>query len=119
MDLLAAFIVASVIGAATVAWVIYWTTNRASGSAITQYFKASEHILETGKPPPDWLAPPVWKRLLGKPTGTETETRALARLDELIRFFEHCSFYEDESARQEHLSQLGRVRQAWQSGEIR
>ena len=118
MDLLAAFIVASIIGAATVAWVIYWTTNRASATAITQYFKASEHILETGIPPPDWLAPPVWKRLLGMPSAAETETRALARLEELIRFFEHCSFYEDESAREEHLAQLEGVRQAWKSGKV-
>lgn len=118
MDLLAAFFVASIIGAATVAWVIYWTTNRASASAITQYFKASEHILETGKPPPDWLVAPVWKRLLGKPSGAESETRALYRLEELIRFFEHCSFYEDEFAREEHLAQLESLRQAWKSGKV-
>lgn len=118
MDLLAAFIVASVIGAGMVAWVVIWTTNRASASAITQYFKASEHILETGHPPPDWLVAPVWKRLMGKPSGTAIETRALDRLEELIRFFEHCSFYEDEFAREAHLAQLEVVRQAWKSGKV-
>lgn len=118
MDLLAAFIVASIIGAGMVAWVVVWTTNRASESAITRYFKASEHILETGEPPPDWLAAPLWKRLLGKPSGTATEAPALERLEELIRFFEHCSFYEDEFARKEHLAQLERLRQAWKSGKI-
>ena len=119
MDLLAAFIVASLIGAGMVAWVIIWTTNRASASAVTVHFKASEYILETGKPPPEWLALPLWKRLLGKASKSAGDGRALARLDELIRFFEHCSFYEDEFVREQHLSQLEGVRRAWQSGKVR
>ena len=118
MDLLAVFIVASLIGAGMVAWVIIWTTNRASASAITRHFKASEYILETSKPPPEWLAAPFWKRLLGKSSKSASEGSALARLDELIRFFEHCSFYEDEFAREQHLSQLERVRRAWQSDKV-
>ena len=36
----------------------------------------------------------------------------------MIRFFEQCSFYEDEIARAEHLSQLESVRGAWQSREL-
>lgn len=118
MDLLAAFIVASVIGAGLVAWVIIWATNRASASAITRYFKASEYILETGAPPPNWLAAPVWKRLLGKASNSAGLGDALARLDELIRFFEQCGFYEDEFAREQHLAQLERVRRAWQTGQL-
>ena len=117
MDLLALFIVASVIGAVLVAWVILWTTKRASDSAITRYFRASEYILETGQPPPDWLTAPWWKRLLGAAPKPAAEETALARLEELIRFFEHCSFYEDEFAREQHLSQLEGVRQAWRAGE--
>ena len=118
MDLLALFIVASVIGAAMIAWVIIWTTNRPSESAITRHFKASEYILETGQPPPKWLTKPVWKRLLGTAPESGTEETLLARLDVLIRFFEHCSFYEDEYTREQHLSLLESVRQAWRAGEV-
>jgi len=116
MDLLALFIVASLIGGGMVAWVAIWTTNRASNAAITRYFKASEYILETGMPPPEWLRAPVWKRLLALPPFSAREEQVIARLDELIRFFKHCSFYEDEFAREQHLSQLEAVRRAWQSG---
>ena len=119
MDLLILFIVASVIGAGMVAWVIIWTTNRASASAITRHFKASEYILETGKPPPEWLVLPIWKRLLSPRPESASDGSAVARLDELIRFFEHCSFYEDEFAREQHLSQLEGVRRAWQADEVR
>ncbi len=116
MDLLIVFVIASVIGAVMIAWVIIWTANRASASAITRHFKASEYILETGKPPPDWLAAPIWRRLRVKASASDREGAVLARLDELIRFFEHCSFYEDEFAREQHLSQLEGIRRAWQSG---
>ena len=116
MDLLIVFAIASVIGAVMIAWVIIWTANRASASAITRHFKASEYILETGKPPPDWLATPIWRRLRAKAFGSTGQIAVLTRLDELIRFFEHCSFYEDEFAREAHLSQLERVRQTWQAG---
>lgn len=119
MDLLALFIVASLIGGGMVAWVAIWTTNRASNAAITRHFKASEYILETGKPPPEWLREPVWKRLLRLLPFSSADETVIARLDELIRFFEHCSFYEDEYAREQHLSQLDSVRKAWQSGKTR
>ena len=118
MDLLALFIVASLIGGGMVAWVAIWTTNRASNAAITRHFKASEYILETKKPPPEWLKAPAWKRLLALSPFSAGDEPVIARLDELIRFFEHCSFYEDEFAREQHLSQLARVKKAWQSGKI-
>lgn len=118
MDLLALFIVASLIGGGMVAWVAIWTTNRASNAAITRYFKASEYILETGKPPPEWLKAPAWKRLLRLLPVSAADEGVIARLDALIRFFEQCSFYEDEYAREQHLSQLKGVRRAWQSGKI-
>ncbi len=118
MDLLALFIVASLIGGAMVAWVAIWTTNRASNAAITRHFKASEYIMETGKPPPEWLRAPAWKRPLAILPFSAADKSVTARLEELIRFFEHCSFYEDEFARDQHLSQLEGVRRAWQSGDI-
>ena len=69
-------------------------------------------------PPPEWLKAPAWKRLLGIQRFSAAEEPVMARLDELIRFFEHCSFYEDEFARDQHLSQLEGVRRAWQSGKV-
>lgn len=118
MDLLALFIIASFVGAGLVAWVIVWTTNRAAESAVTRYFKASEYILDTGEPPPEWYAQPIWKRLLGAAPASASDERLLIRLDELIRFFEGCSFYEDEFAREQHLTQLEGIRQAWRAGDI-
>ena len=118
MDLLALFVIASVVGAGLVVWVIVWTTSRASESAITRYFKASEYILETGNPPPEWRAVPVWKRLLGAGPARASEERILIHLDDLIRFFERCSFYEDEFAREQHLTQLKDIRQAWRAGDL-
>ena len=116
MDLLALFVVASLVGGGMVAWVAIWTINRASNAAITRHFKASEYILETGKPPPGWLRTSAWKRLLGVLPLSDADEPVMARLDELIRFFEHCSFYDDEFAREQHLSQLEGVRRAWKSG---
>ena len=116
MDLLLLFIGASLIGAVMVVWVITWTTNRAAGSAITRYFKASEHILETGQPPPQWLKGPARERLFRRKSKLAVDDRQLKKLDELIRFFEHCSFYEDDFAREQHLAQLESVREAWRAG---
>ena len=113
MDFLALFITASLIGAGLVAWVIIWTTNRSAQSAITRYFKASEYILETGQPPPEWLADSAWKRLLRASASASGKETHLKRLDELIRFFERSTFYDDDFARDEHLSQLESVRQSW------
>ena len=98
MDLLVFFALASVLGAACVAGVIVWATNRAAGSAITRHFKASEHILDTGEPPANWL---------------NQRKDPLASLDDLIVFFEDCSFFEDEFAREQLLAQLARVREDW------
>ncbi|MCY3832709.1 MAG: hypothetical protein OXG85_06805 [Chloroflexi bacterium] len=116
MDFLALFIAASLIGAGLVAWVIIWTTNRAAHGAVTRYFKASEYILETGAPPPEWLRDPAWKRLLRASASARGKAAQLERLDDLILFFERCQFYEDDFARAEHLAQLERVRQSWRDG---
>lgn len=113
MDLLAIFALASLIGAFMLVRVILWTTNRAAESAVTQYFKASEHILETGEPPPEWLIPPVRKRLFSAAPATVTPDEILERFNDLLRFFEQCSFFEDEWAREQLLSQLQAVRAKW------
>lgn len=112
MDLLLFFVLASLAGAGSVALVIVWTTQRAAASAITRYFQASEIILATGNPPPDWLKPRRrWLRI-GKASPSQSEL--LKRLDELTRFFEQCRFYEDDFSRDEMLAQLAAIRQAWQ-----
>lgn len=98
MDLLVLFALASILGAAGVAGVIVWATNRAAGSAITRHFKASEHILDTGEPPANWR---------------KQRKDPLASLDELIEFFETCRFFEDEFAREQLLAQLAKVREDW------
>ncbi len=118
MDLLAVFILAAVIAAAMIAVVITWASNRASSAAITSYFKAGEYIIETGQAPPGWHAQPKWKRLFGKSPNQVNTADCLKRLDDLIRFFQHCSFFQDERAREELLSQLGRVREAWMNDRL-
>ncbi len=114
MDILGAFCLASLLGAALIAFVIHWSTNQAAAGAITRHFKASEFILETGQPPPEWYRAPAWKRLLRAAPATATSADMLARLDELIQFFEQCSFFEDEWAREQLLAQLAATRATWQ-----
>ena len=115
MDLLLFFIIAALGGAALVAIVILRSTDRASHNAITRYFKASEFILEHHRPPPEWImtAPGGWLRARSiRPVG---KSDVMARLDELIDFFENCSFFEDEFAREELLLQLRAEREDWQN----
>ncbi len=114
MDLLFLFILAALAGAAAVAGIIFWSTQRATASAITSYFKASEYILETGEPPPDWLANPRRKRLFRPAGSSVTHVELMARFDDLVRFFEHCRFFEDEWAREQLLAQLATIRENWQ-----
>ncbi len=113
MDLLAIFTLASLIGAFMLVRVIFWTTNRAAESAVTQYFRASEHILETGEPPPEWLVPPFRRRLFSRAPAAATPEEIHGRFKELLRFFENCSFFEDEWTREQLLSQLKAVREKW------
>lgn len=115
MDLLLVFIVASVIGATLLARVIIWSTNRASHTAITSYFKASEFILEHHRPPPNWVihAPKGWRgRRSVKPV---SKADIIANLDDLIGFFEACSFFEDEWTREQMLKQLREERDSWRA----
>lgn len=114
MDLLLAFILASIIAAVLVARVIIWSSHRASSAAITRYFKAAEYILEHHQPPPEWYAVPRRKRLLGQSSRQVTDADIMAALDDLIRFFEHSTFFEDEWTRQQLLDQLNKERENWQ-----
>lgn len=111
MDLLLLFFLASVAGAGAVAAVIIWSTQRAASSAITSYFKAGEYILATGQPPPDWLKHGQRRRWFRQPSA---QSDLLARLDDLLRFFEGCRFFEDEWTREQMLSQLAAIRKTWQ-----
>lgn len=113
MDLLAVFVLASVMGALMLVRVILWTTNRAAETAVTRYFKASEHILETGEPPAEWLALPLRRRVFSTTPPAVTQDEVLERLEDLFRFFEHCNFFEDELAREQLMSQLEDVRRRW------
>ncbi len=114
MDLLLAFILASIIAAVLVARVIIWSSHRASSMAITRYFKAAEYILEYHQPPPEWQSAPQRKRLLGQSSRQSTDADIMAALDDLIRFFEHSTFFEDEWTRQQLLDQLNKERENWQ-----
>ena len=112
MDLLFLFVLASILGALTVARVILWSTQRATSSAITSYFKASEYILETGEPPPEWLVKP--RRLFRSSNAKVAHSEIMARFDDLVRFFEHSSFFADEWTREQMLAQLASIREGWQ-----
>lgn len=114
MNLLLMFLIASIVGAFLVARVIIWSTQRASDSAITRYFRAGEFILETRQPPPQWYKGPSWKRLIPMARLEVSQREIMDRLDDLIRFYEQCSFFEDEWTREQLLSQLADVRASWQ-----
>ena len=114
MDLLLIFILASILAAVLVASVIIWSTHRASSAAVTRHFKSAEYILEHHRPPPEWYAVPWQKKLLGPSPRQVAGADIMAGLDELIRFFEHSAFFEDEWTRQQLLAQLEKERQNWE-----
>ncbi|MCY4539013.1 MAG: hypothetical protein OXE52_12405 [Chloroflexi bacterium] len=115
MDFLLVFVFASLGGAALVAFVIVRSTDRAAHKAITSYFKASEFILEHHRPPPEWImtTPGGWLR--ARSIRPVNKPDVMARLDDLIDFFENCNFFEDEFAREQLLLQLRAEREDWGS----
>ena len=114
MDLLLVFALAALAGGAMIGLVVVWSTQRAANSAITSYFKASEHILDTGEPPPHWLLKRRrWWFLPARSQASKVEL--ISRFDELVRFFEQCRFFEDDWAREQMLAQLAAIREDWQS----
>lgn len=113
MDYLIFFVLASLAGAGLVAGVIVWSTNRAAHSAITRHFKASEFILEHHRPPPEWAMPAPGGWLRARSVRPITKSDIMDRLDDLIEFFEDCSFFEDEFAREQLLLKLREEREDW------
>ena len=114
MDFLLAFTLFAIMAAAIIAAVIVRSTRRAATAAITRHFKAAEYILTHHQPPPQWQTPPWRKRLFSQSPRQNTPADMLDRLDELIRFFEHSPFFEDEWTRQQLLTQLDQERQNWE-----
>ena len=113
MDFLLAFILFAIIAAALVAFVMIRSTRRAAAAAISRHFKAAEYILAHHQPPPTWQTP-LWRKRLFSQSPRQNTADMLARLDELIRFFEHSPFFEDEWTRQQLLTQLDQERQNWE-----
>ena len=96
---------------------ILWLTDKTSHAAITSYFKAAEYILEHHQPPPVWSKQKVSLLRKSSPTNTPKE-RILKRMDDLILFFEHCQFFQDETAREELLKKLNDERLNWEHTEL-
>ncbi len=117
MDLLALVVLAAFVGTLFVARVMVWSSNQAAEGAITRYFKASEYILNTGEPPPEWRVVPWRRRLTGRADAAARDEEILARLDDLVRFFEACRFFEDEWTREQLIMRLSETRAAWQARE--
>lgn len=118
MELLLGFIIASIIGISMIVKLIFWVTDKSAGVAITSYFQAAEYILETHQPPMTWTNTPVplSQRLFnrGKKKSSPDLSYLLRRMDELITFFEHSTFFQDEDARTALLEQLHNERSSWE-----
>ena len=102
MDILLIFLIAVITGIGLIVGIMLWVTNKAGHSAITSYFKAAEHIVEHHTPPPEWLKKSRDKEAIMK------------RMDDLILFFEHSTFFEDETARSTLLNKLNDERAEWE-----
>lgn len=116
MDLLCLALLFVGAGMALVITVMLNVTRRAGHAAITRNFQDAEHILAAGRPPPAWSRESWWQGLLrvaGRRDPTRQNARHLRRLDALIAFFEHSTFFADEEARRALLRQLREVQVRW------
>lgn len=117
MDLLLMFVIACIIVTITLIKLIFFVTNKSASVAITSYFLAAEYILEYHQPPMTWIYPPISlsRRLLGlgKKKSSPDPAYLLFKMDDLILFFEHSSFFQDEEARTALLQQLNDERDSW------
>ena len=124
MGLLLGFTVVAIICTGLLAKMILWLTDKTGHAAITSYFQAAEYILNHHHAPPHWTKrqfnvlqqPLATLRSRKNDSDTQMDTRQmiLQRLDDLIVYFEHCTFFEDERARDELLKQLTAERENWQ-----
>ena len=117
MDLLIGFVVGAVIVTMMLIQLIFWVSNKSAGVAITSYFQAAEYILEHHQPPLAWTNPPIplSQRLFrqGKAKSPPDPAYLLQRMDDLIAFFEHSTFFQDEETRAVLLEQLNDERESW------
>ncbi|GIV80024.1 hypothetical protein FKZ61_009180 [Litorilinea aerophila] len=90
--------------------ILYWS-NWLAHRHITTRFRDAEFILQHHRAPESWI-----KRGsgMGQRVG-EPRRDILARLDELITFFESCPFFDGEETRQLLLSQLRQEREQWKA----
>lgn len=118
MDLLCLSLVFIGAGMALVVAVMLGVTQRAGHQAITRNFQAAEYIIAEQRPPPFWTRPAAWRRLLRRRDAARQSAghaRNLRRLEALIDFFEHSTFFADEDAREALLGRLREERVRWQA----
>jgi hypothetical protein len=116
MELLIGFVIAAIIGTVMLVKLIFWVTDKSAGVAITSYFQAAEYILEHHQPPTTWTSPslPISQQIFGKNKKKPLQPdQLLERMDDLIAFFEHSTFFQDEDARTALLEQLHDERESW------
>jgi hypothetical protein len=99
-------IVLFVVGIVLVIKFITGFAESLTGKLVTDHFRAAEFILETHQIPAEWAR-------RGRGFRSMSKAVPLTRLDELIRFFETCPFFEDEDARTDLLAQLRAERDVW------
>jgi len=107
----------SILSVALIVKMMLWVTDKSAVGAITQHFQAAEYILEHHQPPKAWTTPPktLSQRLFQQDTKKPSPDYSdlLRRLDSLIVFFEHSTFFQDERSRTVLLEQLNNERESW------
>lgn len=119
MDMLFVFIIVATVSMLALAKMIVWLVNKSASSSITRYFQAAEYILEHHQAPPEWLQDKtklferVLKFIIPGKSVNEVNTPVMRHMNDLILFFEHSSFFEDDLARETLLNQLYTERENW------
>lgn len=119
------------ISMALVAQFMMWLVQKMTTITITQRFQDAEYILAHHQPPSHWYRPrsPFVRFMQGANAGNvimrlrhalaaergdvHRQDRLVARLDDLIDFFETCPFFQDEGSRDILLGQLWDERDDW------